>query len=188
MRYVGDPLSRHASHAIGALVLRAVEERRYEIIPVGDQPQMEIYSARGIGVSWSVSVKAYPSDPVAAEFLRLRELFEKLASQWRKERNPLSSNAWNNVLNPAYVRIIGMGWDAVPFILRELQHELEIGEPDDWFVALWAITHETTVSIESRGNVKEMAKAWIEWGSRQGYFYDETLGAGVPEFGQVGRA
>src|ERR1700731_1509513 len=120
---------RDASPIISALVLRAFEERRYEITGDGDQLQMEVYSEWGMGVSWSilsVSIKAYPSDPVAAKYLRLRDIFVDLASQWRKERNPLSSNAWNNVLNPAYVRIIGMGWDAVPFILCELQYELGI--------------------------------------------------------------
>ncbi|HEX3497138.1 MAG TPA: hypothetical protein VHT02_08200 [Methylocella sp.] len=148
---------------------------------------MEIYSISEIGGFWSFSVKTYPSDPGAVAFSHLRDLFKELASQWRNERNPLSSNAWDNVRNPAYLRIIGMGWDAVPFILRELQYELKIGEPDDWFVALWAITRENPVLIESRGNVKEMANAWLEWGSQQGYFGGDALGVGVPEFGRVGR-
>jgi hypothetical protein len=72
-------------------------------------------------------------------------LFKDLAAQWQQQRNPLSSNAWDNVLNPGYQRIIGMGTDAVPFILRKLQDELKKGEPDDWFIALWA--------MESRGNI-----------------------------------
>jgi hypothetical protein len=104
-------------------------------------------------------------------------LFKDLAAQWRRERIPLSSNAWDNVLNPGYQRIIGMGTDAVPFILRELQHELTQGEPDDWFIALWAITGENPVPVESRGKLREMAKAWLNWGSRQGYLDGEELGA-----------
>jgi hypothetical protein len=188
MRHAGESFRRHAFHAIGALVLRAVEGRRYEITHDGDQPQMEIYPAWEMGVSWSVSAKAYPSDPVAAEFLRLQGLFEELASQWRKERNPLSSNAWDNVLNPAYQRIIGMGTDAVRFILQELRRDLETGEPDDWFMALWAITGENPVRTEHRGKIREMAQAWLEWGSRQGYLDGEELGVGIPAFGQVGRA
>ena len=186
MRHLGEPFRRQATSVIGALVLRAVEERRYEITHEGEQPQMEIRPAWGIGVSWSVSVTSYPSDPFMVEFLRLRDLFDELASQWRKERNLLSSNAWDNVLSPAYQRIIGMGTDAVPFILRELRHELKKGEPDDWFVALWAITGENPVPIESRGKTKEMAKAWLEWGSRQGYL-DGELGARIPAFRHMGR-
>jgi hypothetical protein len=114
-------------------------------------------------------------------------LFQDLTAQWRQQRNPLSSNAWDNVLNPGYQRIIGMGTDAVPFILRELQDELKIGEPDDWFIALWAITGENPVPLENRGKLREMAKTWLEWGSRQGYLDGEELGAGISTTGQMGR-
>jgi len=187
MQYLGDPFRQRAAPVVGALVLRAVEERRYDITHEGDQPEMEILPLLGIGVSWSVSAASYPSDPFAAELLHRNRLFEDFASQWRKGRNPLSSNAWDNILNPAYQRIIGMGTDAVPFILRELRHELEKGEPDDWFPALWAITGENPVPTESRGKLREMTKAWLQWGSRQGYLDGEELGTRIPAFGQMGR-
>ena len=186
MRRPGEAFKQQVAPVLGALVLRAVEERRYDITHDGEHPQMEIYPVEG-GISWGVSVASYPSDPFAAEFLHRRTLFKDLASQWRKERNPLSSNAWDNVLNPAYQRIIGMGADAMPFILMELRHELEKGEPDDWFMALWAITGANPVPVESRGKGREMAKAWLKWGSQQGYLDGEELGACIPEFGQVGR-
>jgi len=187
MRESIDQFNQRAINVIGALVLRGIEHKRYFIASEIAYYPIEIYTEVETGSSSLIYWAHYPTDPGSLELLRLRDLFLDLASQWRKERNPLSSNAWNNVLNPAYVSIIGMGLDAVPFILRELRYELEIGEPDDWFVALWAITHENPVSIESRGNVKEMSKAWLEWGLQQGYFDDEMLGAGVPEFGEVGR-
>jgi hypothetical protein len=188
MRHADELFRRQASTVIGAIVLRAVEDRRYEITHNRGQPQMEIYPAWGMGLSWSVSVKSYPSDPFMAELIRLHNLFQSFALQWRTERNPLSSNAWDNVLNPAYQRIIGMGTDAVRFILQELRRELGTGEPDDWFMALWAITGENPVPTEHRGKIKEMAQAWLEWGSRQGYLDGEELGVGIPAFGQVGRA
>ena len=188
MREFIDQFNQRTINVIGALVLRGIEHKRYSIASnIGYYP-IEISTEVETGSSSLIYWAHYPTDPGSLELLRLRDLFLDLASQWRKERNPLSSNAWNSVLNPAYVRIIGMGWDAVPFILRELQYELQIGEPGDWFVALWAITRENPVPTESRGNVKEMAKAWIEWGLQQGFFGGEGLGAGVPEFGQVGRA
>jgi hypothetical protein len=37
-------------------------------------------------------------------------------------------------------------------------------EPDQWFWALQAITEEDPVPPPSRGKVREMALAWIEWG------------------------
>lgn len=80
-----------------------------------------------------------------------------------------------------------MGTGAVPLILTELRQELEIGEPDDWFVALWAITGENPVPIESQGKGREMAEAWIEWGVRQGYLDGEELGVRIPVPGHLGR-
>ena len=62
-----------------------------------------------------------------------------------------------------YQRIIGMGPPAVPLILRELHRE-----PDQWFWALEAISEENPVPPEAAGTVREMARAWIEWGKRQG--------------------
>ena len=79
-----------------------------------------------------------------------------------------------------------MGEKAVPFILVELQRELAIGEPDDWFVALWAITGENPVPLESRGNLKEMAKAWLEWGYRVGYADVEGMGVRISSFRRLG--
>jgi hypothetical protein len=94
--------------------------------------------------------------------------FNELVQRWRRARNSLSSSAWDNVRLPEYQQIIGMGPAAIPLILAELRDELKKGEPDDWFIALWAITQgENPVPEESRGNLKEMAKAWLDWGSRQ---------------------
>jgi hypothetical protein len=63
-----------------------------------------------------------------------------------------------------YQRIIGMGSPAVPLILEELRRE-----PDQWFWALEAITEENPVPPEAAGKVREMARAWIDWGQRQGF-------------------
>jgi hypothetical protein len=62
-----------------------------------------------------------------------------------------------------YQRIIGMGWPAVPLILEELSRE-----PDQWFLALEAITEENPVNPEDAGKVCVMARAWLEWGRRSG--------------------
>src|SRR3989442_626265 len=60
--------------------------------------------------------------------------FLELASKWR-ETHPFSSSDTDMVLDPSYQEIIGMGYPALPLILRELQKE-----PDNWFWALRAIT------------------------------------------------
>jgi hypothetical protein len=52
--------------------------------------------------------------------------------------------------------------EAVPLILDGLRRE-----PDHWFWALEAITDENPVPAEAAGKVREMAKAWIDWGQQR---------------------
>jgi hypothetical protein len=90
------------------------------------------------------------------------ERFRRLASEWKEQSRFLSNTAQIAMLKP-YQRIIGMGWDAVPLILEELQRE-----PRQWFWALEAITEENPVPPEASGKVRLMAQAWIDWGKKQG--------------------
>lgn len=92
----------------------------------------------------------------------LDERFRLLVARWKSERGATSS-ATQMAMHPAYQRLIGLGPEAVPLLLRELQRE-----PDHWFWALGAITGENPVPPEARGNLTEMAKAWLEWGRRKG--------------------
>ena len=89
-------------------------------------------------------------------------LFANLVATWRAARLMISSLTEMAML-PEYQRIIGMGRRALPLILAELERQ-----PDHWFWALRAITGEDPVSADARGNVREMADAWIEWGQENG--------------------
>ena len=89
--------------------------------------------------------------------------FYLLKSKWEKDTAFLSSMA-NIAMHPAYQQIIGMGSIAIPLILSELKQK-----PGHWFWALNAITGEDPVPPEQRGKIKEMAKVWIEWGTKRGY-------------------
>jgi hypothetical protein len=89
--------------------------------------------------------------------------FEGLVQRWKRETAHIS-NVGKKALHPAYQEIIGMGMAALPLLLAELNRE-----PDDWFWALNAITGASPVPAESRGNVHQMADAWIQWGVSQGY-------------------
>jgi hypothetical protein len=91
-----------------------------------------------------------------------RGRFERLAREWKEKSRHLSNTAQMAMLT-AYQRIIGMGWDAVPYILEELRRE-----PNQWFWALEAITEENPVPPEAAGKVRQMAQAWVEWGKQQG--------------------
>jgi hypothetical protein len=89
--------------------------------------------------------------------------FRDLVELWKRERGPHSSSA-RLAQHPAYQRIIDIGPDAIPLLLRELERE-----PDHWFRALHALTGADPVPEASRGNVREMAEAWIRWGRQEGH-------------------
>ena len=89
--------------------------------------------------------------------------FHRLAQQWERER-PRGADVSEMAMHPSYQRIIGMGLDVVPFILEELERK-----PEHWFWALHSITGVNPVPPESEGKLKEMAKAWVDWGNKQGY-------------------
>jgi len=89
--------------------------------------------------------------------------FDKLFHQWKIER-PLGADVLQMVIQPSYQRIIGMGTEALPLILKELEKK-----PDHWFWALYSITGKDPVLLKHQGNLREMAKDWIDWGRSVGY-------------------
>ena len=91
--------------------------------------------------------------------------FNRLRDEWKRNRAPDSSSA-RLAMHPAYLKIIGIGPDAVPLLLREIEND-----PDMWFVALRSITEADPVPDEIKGNVKAMAEAWLNWGRDQGYHW-----------------
>ncbi len=89
--------------------------------------------------------------------------FRGLVDVWRRECAVLSSTT-QKAIHPAYQQIIGMGRDALPLILRELEET-----PDHWFWALKAISGEDPVPPEGVGKTPEMTESWLHWGRERGY-------------------
>ena len=88
------------------------------------------------------------------------EVFRELVHMWKMEtwhRSPLA----RRISHPAYLKIIGLGSQAIPWILQELKQE-----QDYWFAALEAITREPSPNV---ANLSELRDAWLEWGKRHGY-------------------
>lgn len=107
-------------------------------------------------------------EPLATETgAGLERTFHELAEQWRAE-TVLMSFVQDMALHPAYQQIIGLGPDAVPLILGELQRE-----PDHWFWALNAITREDPTGPEDAGDIEKMTKKWLKWGRERGYIIDD---------------
>lgn len=94
------------------------------------------------------------------------QMFSLLVTDWYRERGAKSSTS-EIVLCPSYQHIIGLGENALPLIFRQLRKEGD--KPDNWFWALHAITSDNPVPEQLRGNRREMAKLWLEWGRDRGY-------------------
>lgn len=89
------------------------------------------------------------------------EKFKRLKAQWLREMPP-SSRMRDLVLCKSYQRIIGMGKDALPFLLSEVERE-----PRAWFWALEAITEANPVP--EGGDLNSIAQAWTRWASEHGF-------------------
>ena len=89
--------------------------------------------------------------------------FELLARQWEAETF-FESSPYRMASNPAYKRIIGMGWKAVPFILARMASKSGF-----WFEALYAITGDQPVPPSHAGDIDAMRRDWLSWGRRNGY-------------------
>jgi hypothetical protein len=92
-----------------------------------------------------------------------RRRFDALSTRWHNETALLSSIT-EKAMHPAYQSIIGLGREAVPYILRELKKQ-----PGHWFWALSAITGENPIRPDQQGKMREMASAWVHWGEDHGY-------------------
>lgn len=100
------------------------------------------------------------ASPPATSADSLPTRFQQLVHRWKQEAGP-SSSVETLAMHPAYQRIIGLGPDAVPLLLAELERE-----PDHWFWALRAITGENPVLPEHRGKLRLMADDWLAWGKQ----------------------
>lgn len=104
-----------------------------------------------------------------------RARFERLSAEWKNERDG-SKSAWAMVTHPSYMKIIGMGRSALPFIFHEIANEA-----DHWFWALHCITEEDPVPMEHHGNIEEMTLHWISWGKERGYIGSPTSRKVLPQ-------
>jgi hypothetical protein len=92
----------------------------------------------------------------------LRQQFRVLVKWWR-DGTQHESSLTKRFNHPAYQGIIAMGRPLVPLILQELK-----AQPDFWFAALKLITGKDPVPVSSRGRLKEMTQAWLDWGRANG--------------------
>jgi hypothetical protein len=103
-------------------------------------------------------------------FKTAEEKFDALVKEWRNLRQPGSSTA--PLVNDAYGQIVAMGQEAVPLLLREVERQ-----SGHWFTALTWITGVNLATPATRGNIRELRKAWLQWGKDNGRIARDREGA-----------
>jgi hypothetical protein len=91
----------------------------------------------------------------------LEQLFHEQVERWKNETGHLSSIS-RMTSHPSYLRIIGLGREGLPLVLKELRER-----PDHWLVALNAITGEDPAP--DGATFRDAVAAWIKWGEAKGY-------------------
>lgn len=92
---------------------------------------------------------------------RLEKEFQRHARKWATETAFVSS-VTDLVMHPSYQRIMAMGPQVLPLILRDLQEQ-----PKHWFWALSAIAGEDVA--KAADTFDGAVNAWLAWGKRKGY-------------------
>ena len=98
--------------------------------------------------------------PYSTQEKDLLHKFCNLVVTWEDETMMVSSVS-ELITHSAYLQIIGMGGEVVPFLLFELQRK-----PNHWFIALQSITGENPIPESHYGNVPLMIKDWLKWGKQ----------------------
>lgn len=112
----------------------------------------------GAEAYWIIQQPKFSSEPSEIE-----KEFIAYANKWKDETG-LFSTTFHKVVHDAYLDIIGMGRDVIPFILEDIQN----GGPAHWHNALKAITKDNPVPDEDLGKTKKIKEAWINWGKKKG--------------------
>lgn len=87
---------------------------------------------------------------------QIKSEFENLVNVWKKATLHYSFIR-QKIIHPAYLRIVGMGDKAIPFILEELQKRPSAS----WFPALEAISGNNAALTAK--SVDEAVENWLNW-------------------------
>ena len=113
-------------------------------------------------LSLAVAARDPPAD-LNVQACSRQPILGLLLLEWH-EATLYSSSLTEIIAHPSYQRIIGMGRDALPFILAALRRE-----PDHWHWALFSITGANPVPPEASGNLEKTRDAWLNWAASSVY-------------------
>ena len=128
-----------------------------KVVSVWDSETLPFRSGKHDGRMHGMTTSQHHSRNSIAE-----AMFRELADQWRRETGVYSSIS-KKVQHPAYLRMIALGEEALPLILRELRDR-----PGYWFPALQAIANENPVPVGEHADPKKARAAWLQWGQERG--------------------
>jgi hypothetical protein len=127
------------------------------------RPQFQIIRLEGNANIKAPIIKDFStSSEVRDTPIDIADRFRWLADEWSSNTRHISSTK-DLVSNSNYQEIIGLGWNVVPFLLKDLQENKRF-----WFPALYAITKVRPFDSGDAGNGKRMTEAWVKWGKRKG--------------------
>ncbi len=94
--------------------------------------------------------------------MEIKPEFENLVKVWKKATFHYSFIR-QKIIHPAYLRIVGMGDKAIPFILEELR----TSPSASWFPALEAISGNN--AAQTAKSIDEAVNSWLDWGKQHHY-------------------
>jgi hypothetical protein len=115
----------------------------------------------GVGLFLNYEMEMSPAIQVEVASETLQKEFYSLVKRWKDETFAISSLT-KIYAHPAYQRIIAMGTDGIPFVLKELAKN-----QGRWFYALKFMAGKDI--SEGMNNFEDAKDAWLEWGYRNNY-------------------
>lgn len=92
----------------------------------------------------------------------LENEFRSHAESWLQETGLLSDPV-KIFMHPSHLKIIGMGKDVLPLILKEVERG-----SGHWFVALNAISPVNPVASGDENDIQRVTDSWLSWGRAEG--------------------
>lgn len=82
------------------------------------------------------------------------------ADEWEEHQQFLS---WHDTKHPAFLRIVALGDVAIPFILRDIEHE-----PGWIVIALRKIVPDGPDLSDVAGQIEPICERWLNWARAKG--------------------
>jgi hypothetical protein len=112
--------------------------------------------------AYGVAPDEIPLDDPEHRQARVGKEFKRLASEWEAD-TAVYSFVSQKVAHPHYRKIINLGKDVIPYLLRDMRDS-----PGYWSDALVELTSTDPVPDDAE-TLDAVASAWVKWGRTAGY-------------------